>query len=438
MTNELKATTLGDPACPICNGIGFVRRDLSIDDPQFGHLEVCDCRKKMLANEKFQRLYELSNVESFKGMTFATFNIHGRSGKKSKDNTLEVAFNTAKNYGEHLSGWLLLMGSFGSGKTHLAAAVANHAIANGKATIFLTVPDLLDWLRYTFQKSGSSYEERFEEIRNIDFLILDDLGTQNTTSWAREKLYQIINHRYVNRLPTLITTNLSMREIDDRISSRLQDRDLVTKVIISAPDYRNPLYESGSSPISQLAYLSDHRTFDKFSARKNEKLSADNQNNLDNAFKAAQMFAEDPKGWLVLMGTFGTGKTHLAAAIGNYRAALGDNPIFSVVPDLLDHLRATFNPNSNVSYDHIFNQVREARLLILDDLSTQSATPWAREKLHQILNFRYERKLATVITTSSELKEIDARIRTRLQDGRLTKIQGLLVPPYHEKRKRSR
>ena len=436
MSAEQSASPLGDPNCPICGGVGFVRRDLPIEDPQFGQLQICDCRKSMLADEKLQRLYDLSNVASFKNMTFDAFNIHGRTGEKTKDNTLEVAFNTAKNYAETLQGWLLLMGSYGCGKTHLAAAVANGVIARGIATLFLTVPDLLDWLRFTFQSSEETYEERFTEIRDIDFLILDDLGTQNTTPWAKEKLYQIINYRYIKRLPTLITTNVSMMEIDERISSRLQDRDIVIKVQISAADYRNPLHENASSPISQLAFLGEHRTFDKFSARKNERLSADEQASLDAAFHAAQTFADEPTGWLVFMGTFGTGKTHLAAAIGNYRSALGENPVFTLIPDLLDHLRATFNPNSATSYDFVFNQVRDAELLILDDLSTQNATPWAREKLYQILNHRYERKLPTVITTSATLDEIDPKIRTRLLDDRLTRIQPLIVPPYHEKRKK--
>jgi len=130
------------------------------------------------------------------------------------------------------------------------------------------------------------------------------------------------------------------------------------------------------------------------------------------------------------MGMFGTGKTHLAAAIGRYRAALGDDPIFTVVPDLLDHLRATFSPTSTVSYDSIFNQVRTTKLLVLDDLGTQSATPWAREKLYQILNYRYETKLPTVITTSATLKEIDPRIRSRMMDERVCQIYKIIVPPY--------
>jgi DNA replication protein DnaC len=109
---------------------------------------------------------------------------------------------------------------------------------------------------------------------------------------------------------------------------------------------------------------------------------------------------------------------------------MGEEPIFVVVPDLLDHLRATFSPSSNVSYDELFNRVRSAPLLIMDDLGTQSATPWAREKLYQIFNERYNAKLPTVITTSGSLEELDARIRSRMMDNRLCTIYAILAPGY--------
>jgi DNA replication protein DnaC len=298
-------------------------------------------------------------------------------------------------------------------------------------TLFLTVPDLLDWLRFGYDNADNSFEDRFEEIKDITLLVLDDLGTQNATLWAQEKLYQIVNHRYVNALPTVITANLDISEIDGRISSRLEDPDLVVKVRINAPDYRSPIRDQSSQQVISSLGLYSMRTFGNFSLREAEKLAADEQRSLERAFQAAKQFAEEPHGWLVLMGTYGTGKTHLAAAIGNYNTSTSEEePVFVVVPDLLDHLRATFSPSSNTSYDRLFNEVRNARLLILDDLGTQSATPWAREKLYQILNYRYIAALPTVITTASSLEEIDPRIRSRMQDSRVCKINIILVPPY--------
>jgi DNA replication protein DnaC len=200
-------------------------------------------------------------------------------------------------------------------------------------------------------------------------------------------------------------------------------------VKITAPDYRSPIKETRDPLYYQLQLLND-RSFGNFSLREPENLSPEAQVNLEKVFRAAQEFAEFPRGWLVITGTYGCGKTHLAASIGNYRKGMGDDPVFVVVPDLLDHLRATFSPSSSTSYDEMFNRVKSAPLLILDDLGTQSATPWAREKLYQIFNERYNAKLPTVITMSSNLEDLDARIRSRMLDTRVCRIYEILAPSY--------
>jgi len=421
----------GDPNCPICGGVGFVRRDLPITDPDFGRLQVCVCRQQAVAEASQNRLFRLSNLDAFKEQTFEAFNPQGRLGLgENQVRSLNMALTLSQQYAQTLKGWLLLLGGYGCGKTHLAAAVANFVVRLGVPTLFLTVPDLLDWLRFSYGDRESGFEERFDEIRNIRLLVLDDLGTQNATPWAQEKLFQIINHRYVNRLPLVMTSNLRLEEMDGRIRSRLEDPDLVTKVEIQAPDFRSPVRETSSQPQLSTLHLHSSRTFGSFSMRESERLPGEEQKSLEKAFHAAQVYAEAPRGWLVLMGTYATGKTHLAASIGNYRFGLGEEPMFVVVPDLLDHLRATFSPTSSVSYDRLFDHVRTASLLILDDLGTQSATPWAREKLYQLINYRYNAELPTVITTSSPLDEIDPRVRSRMLDRRMCEIYVLNVPSY--------
>jgi len=421
---------LGDPNCPICGGVGFVAHDLPVGHPDFGKLHICTCRQQEVSASERQRLLRLSNLDAFRHMTFETFKVQGRLGLGDQQaRSLQFAHQQAQQYARTLQGWLLLMGPYGCGKTHLAAAVANAVVEMGVEVIFLTVPDLLDWLRASFGGGDESFEQRLNEIRNVRLLVLDDFGTQNATPWAEEKLYQIINHRYIHRLPTVVTTNLLLEEIDGRISSRLQDAELVTRVHIYAPDYRSPVSEEVRSSISTLSLLADH-TFGTFNLREHEKLPPEDRATLQKAFDAAVAFAENPRGWLVFMGSYGCGKTHLAAAIGNYRKGVGEEPIFVVVPDLLDHLRAAFSPSSTISYDRRFEEVRSASLLILDDLGTQSATPWAREKLYQLLNYRYNAKLPTVITTAQALDEIDPRIRSRMMDRRVCNVYGITVPAY--------
>jgi len=422
----------GDPDCPICGGIGYLRRELPINHPDFGKIVPCSCRSEAITQSARSRLFRMSSLEALNELRFENFEKRGRVGLgQLQGDSIENGFNQALNFAQNREGWLLLMGRYGCGKTHLAAAIANHVIEEDISTIFLTVPDLLDWLRYAYSSSGMeiSFEERFEEIREIPLLILDDFGTQNATAWAQEKIFQIMNHRYVNHLPTVVTSNNPITDFEGRIRSRLQDPNLVTVVKILAPDYRNPTDDTGHPELSTLA-LHSRQTFGNFSLRQHEKIPAESLRDLKDAFEAARNFAEHPKGWLLLTGPYGSGKTHLAAAIGNYQAGLGFPPLMVSVPDLLDHLRATFSPNSAVSLDRRFEEIRTGRLLILDDLGTQSATPWAREKLYQLFNHRYNAELPTVITTSSTPEELDPRLYSRMQDNRICNVLILPVPAY--------
>jgi DNA replication protein DnaC len=402
-----------------------------VGHPNFGRLEICVCRQRDVSQQVREHLYSLSHLDELKELTFDTFRPRGQIGIGEKQaNSLEMAYNQANHYARNLNGWLLLQGPYGCGKTHLAAAIANFAVEMGVPTLFLTVPDLLDTLRFSYDSQDTTFENRFNEIRNASLLVLDDFGTQNATGWAQEKLFQVINYRYINKLPLVITTNLSLDDIEARFRSRLSDRELVTDVRINAPDYRRPLDDTGHPELSSLTLMGS-KTFGSFEDRAGEGLPPDGLKSLQKSLKAAHTYAERPKGWLVFMGGYGSGKTHLAAAIANYRAKLGDPPLFVMVPDLLDHLRATFSPNSNVAFDRRFDEIRMAPLLVLDDLGTQSMTPWVKEKLYQLFNYRYNAELPTVITTSDSLDEMDPRIRSRLLDGKLCTIYAMNVPSFH-------
>ena len=118
-------------------------------------------------------------------------------------------------------------------------AIANDRLAQGKPVFFVVVADLLDHLRSTFSPDSKiSYDEFFEKIKETPLLILDDFGEQSATLWAQEKLYQLLNYRYNARLPMVVTTCLSLDEIETRISSRMVDPRLSLVFNIIAPDYR--------------------------------------------------------------------------------------------------------------------------------------------------------------------------------------------------------
>jgi DNA replication protein DnaC len=359
-------------------------------------------------------------------MTFENFHPQGFGLRPHEEQNLKKAHQRAREFAENPQGWLVLLGGYGSGKTHLAAAIANYCLARGHPTLFIVVPDLLDHLRATYSPNTAvSYDQRFEAVLTAPLLILDDLGTQQTTPWAREKLYQLFNYRYNARLPTVITSNRSLEEIDPRLRSRMSDPDLCQIYWILTPDFR----VSGPSDQPSSLHLYSDKTFETFKARR--ELLEEEQQNLKEALATAKGFAENPQGWLVFMGEHGCGKTHLAAAIANYCMNHGHPVVFKEVPDLLDHLRATFRPENPVTYDQVFEGVRNAPLLILDDLGTESATPWAQEKLYQIINYRYAAKLPTVITMRKTVEEADPRLASRMLDISLCTICAILAPGYH-------
>lgn len=143
------------------------------------------------------------------------------------------------------------------------------------------------------------------------------------------------------------------------------------------------------------------------------------------AFDAAEAYAEEPQGWLVLSGPSGAGKTHLAAAVANRVMERGQPVFFVFVPDLLDHLRSTYSPASEITYDQLFEQVRTAQLLVLDDLGGHSSTPWAQEKLYQVLNFRHLSQLPTVVTVGVPPESLEERWQTRIWDPQLSASYAL-------------
>ena len=425
------------------------------------------CRSNEVAQNARQRLYEMSNLDRLSHLTLENFNTSGNPKAEfvapQEISSLQEARRASEEFSNNLQGWLLLEGAYGCGKTHLAAAIANASVYRGVPTLFITVPDLLDSLRFAYGNPETTFEARFEEIRNADLLVMDDFGTQNATAWAQEKLFQIINYRYINKLPTVITTNLILDEIESRIRSRLQDSDFVQHIRIFAPDYRRPK-ETSNPGISMLSMPDIQKmTFGNFETRDDEvgkeivttvikekqdkygrlykdkeiireKVTAEHVKRLHSALNAAVHFAENPKGWLVILGGSFSGKTHLAAAIGNYRLLSGGQVILTQVSSLLDYLKATFSPSSDVSFDRRSYEIRTTPLLMLDDLKESgTSSVWAEEKLNQILSHRYYNDFPTVITSTMDpdsFAKSYPSLWNRILDTSKCEVCVIDMPPY--------
>lgn len=410
----------------------------------------------------------MSNLERLSHLTFSNFNASGNPKAKHtvtqiEKESLADAKLACEDFAGELSGWILLEGTYGSGKTHLAAAIANDAVNKGIPTLFITPSDLLDRIRSGYSSSEMNFEERFDEIRNVKLLAIDDFGTQNSTSWGQEKLFQLLNFRYINKLPTLITTNLILDEIESRIRSRLMDEELVKHIRILTLDYRHPA--EASNPGLSMLSMHDIRemTFENWQDRENElgqeivtvkiterknaagyttkdkeilreKVTKEHINKLRVSHDVSAQFADNPDGWLVLLGPSHCGKTHLAAAIGNYRRGNGGQAIMTDVSVLLDYLKATFRPNADVSFDRRFYEIRIAPLLILDGFKESNMNSvWAEDKLHQLLNFRYYEDLPTVITSSLDPDNFAKNYPSlffKIIDNSKSQVCTTDMPPY--------
>jgi DNA replication protein DnaC len=230
-----------EPVCPKCQGAGYLRHDVSVSDPRFGELVVCDCTRAELDARRQAMLLQRSQLADLQHFTFAHWLPKVRTGKPPQ-NSPDAAFHAARAYADDPRGehpWLFFYGTKGTGKTHLAAAIGNERLQRGQPAIFMVVPDLLDHLRATFNPtSDTTYDDLFESLRNTALLILDDLGTQSASPWAEEKLFQLINHRYNRRLPTVITMNSETNEVDGRLWSRINDVHLSQRITIVAEDNR--------------------------------------------------------------------------------------------------------------------------------------------------------------------------------------------------------
>ena len=400
--------------------------------PDYSRTVPCRCVKSEQADERRARLEKYSNLGSLARFTFDNLMPEGRNSNKRSQEKFAQASQAAQSFAADPKGWLVFSGPSGSGKTHLAAAIVNERVRLGQPAFYITVPDLLDRIRSSFSPdSETPYDEFFEQVRNTPLLALDDLGVQSGTSWAKEKLDQLLTSRFNSGLPTIIVTALPIEQMDDRLRTRLTDSRLSRVYVLEEV---SPSSVYSWSPEFELQ---KNMTFINYKRRND--LSIEQQDNMDAAYRLAFDFAKNPEGWLVFMGETGCGKTHLASAIVNYRYEMGKPALFVVVPDFLDHLRSAFNPDSKISYDQLFESVKTAALLVLDDFGEQSTNPWVKEKLYQLINYRYNSRLPTVITTRLSLDEImaevDSSISSRLIDRKVSVTFAIIAPDFRNERK---
>lgn len=185
---------------------------------------------------KVNRLFKESGIRGrFRNRTFEKFVI---------DEKNRTAYNVAKNYADtfHIRlprkdergntlppeierNGLLMIGSYGTGKTHLSTAIANQLIGSGVPVIAMTMIDLLARIKQSYEYSETASEAEIMKIyEDIPLLIIDDIGSEQPTEWGITKIYAIINARYEAYMPTIVTTNYSVDELIARMTPAINGR----------------------------------------------------------------------------------------------------------------------------------------------------------------------------------------------------------------------
>ena len=229
--------------CTICGGKGYI--EVVNERYPEGAVAICQCQKERVQRRMSEKLLAESGVtlEQLRRWRFETYDV-GRAvadarGKRILANIVADLRAYAAAPKEAERPWRVLQGPYGCGKTHLAYAVAATRAREHKPVYVGNVPDLLDTLRRGFD--SGDYARRLDTIREVEMLVLDDLGVESSTAFAVEVIYRIVDYRYRNRLPLIVTTNAIIQRdgsLAGRVASRLQDTEISVVWTIPAGDYR--------------------------------------------------------------------------------------------------------------------------------------------------------------------------------------------------------
>ena len=181
--------------------------------------------------KRFRNMINVIYKQNYVGRKYQELNFENFSIDLNNKNAVKMANDYInKNKDKILSNGLIIMGESGVGKTHLAAAIVNKLIENDKIVLMGRLTTLLDMIKETFRDNAKSENELIELYSNVDMIIIDDLGTEKISSWALEKLYTIIQNRFENGLPIIITTRFDKKGLISRFSYS-NDQDLIDATI---------------------------------------------------------------------------------------------------------------------------------------------------------------------------------------------------------------
>ena len=215
--------------CKLCKDTGYIQKD--------NVTTMCSCLKQRI----FDIAYNKSNIGNLERENFSNFNLKIFSDKKNKDLyksdlsprenmkiIQEKVQDFIKNFEDPEEKNLIFTGNTGVGKTFLTNCIANEILKMGKTVLYQTAPVMFDRINESkFSKDNSQFD-LYENILNVDLLIIDDLGTEKITDTKITELFTIINTRLLNQnhkiTKTIISTNLNVDELFKTYTTRIGSR----------------------------------------------------------------------------------------------------------------------------------------------------------------------------------------------------------------------
>ena len=427
----------GDEPCKVCGGLGFVGNSHGVGHPDFGKLKRCENNPLSRDIKRKEKLRKWGNMERYERVRLGDYDINPThwvyTGKRVE--SLALAREMCVTYANSLSGFLVLRGGYGTGKTMLAAAIGNERLeVHGDAVLFFSVPNLLDTFRASYNSSEvDSYESALKGTQDTKLLILDDLGSEKDSEWVQEKIFQVIDHRYANNLPTIITTNEKLENLEPRISSRLMDTNICKHVYINAPDYRRIGYTSDGTDELNMLHLYHAVTSETLKAVPNGHTGRE-ASIIERMKTIAETYPLDTKPFMYIWDKrSGNGKTHWAAAIANQYASQGRTVMMVSHNKFLDWMRTQVStPHGGVAVSVMSEKIEGVDLLVLDKFKYGVSSGWTTDKFLGILETRFVSDRRTILTSRIEPGKLKGELQTMVMDNHKAMQLHCDLKPYHE------
>lgn len=228
--------------CKKCNDRGFIDG------------KMCECMRALLREKAYDKLNKasplsLSDFNTFSLEYYSKTIVEDGNKKYSPYSRMEKIFNFCQNYAINFtptSESLLFQGSSGLGKTHLSLAIAKEVIERGYGVIYTSAPDILSKLESERFGGERNTDATDNILKECDLLIVDDLGTEFLTTFTLSKIYNIINTRMLLKKPTIVSTNLTLKELQKNYSPRMVSRIIgeMTRLPFVGEDIRQKQYDN--------------------------------------------------------------------------------------------------------------------------------------------------------------------------------------------------